>query len=283
MPDTTARLALPVLLPAQSQKHVTHNEALQMLDGMVQLVLAGLGSTSPPAEPVPGALYALGVAANGAWAGQDGRLAQWSETGWMFLDPQDGWRAWDLGGDRLVVFRGGDWEPWRPDLDQLEGVGIGTAADAVNRLSVTGEATLLSHAGGGHRLKINKAAEAEVAALIYQSDWAGHAELGLVGDNDLHLRVSADGNTWTEALVVAAATGLITGEAVQSGPVDVTPGRLARADYVYGPGNLLGPVIEAAGAPVGAVIERLMRMAGAPDFQPGEGCSVQVSATDRWV
>lgn len=254
----------------------------------------------------------------------------------------------------------------------MEGVGIGTAADAVNRLSVTGEATLLSHAGGGHRLKINKAAEAEVAALIYQSDWAGHAELGLVGDNDLHLRVSADGNTWTEALVVASATGLITGEAVQSGPADVTSGRLARADYVYGPGNLLGPVTEAAGAPVGAVIERgstaegeyvrfadgtqictcvvtlesasgpsafleaavpfprafaavpsvsltldqasylagvsgsgpaldqlgnlglmapsvsgcmarLMRMAGAPDFQTGDGCSLQLSATGRWV
>ena len=32
MPDTTPNLALPFILPAQAQKHVTHNEALQRLD-----------------------------------------------------------------------------------------------------------------------------------------------------------------------------------------------------------------------------------------------------------
>lgn len=39
MPDTTANLGLPFILPAQAQKHVTHNEALQRLDVLVQAVV----------------------------------------------------------------------------------------------------------------------------------------------------------------------------------------------------------------------------------------------------
>jgi hypothetical protein len=37
MSDATTRLLLPYILAAQAQKHVTHNEALQILDGLVQL------------------------------------------------------------------------------------------------------------------------------------------------------------------------------------------------------------------------------------------------------
>ena len=38
MPDqNTARLGLPLLQPAQAQKHVTVNEALMRLDGLVNL------------------------------------------------------------------------------------------------------------------------------------------------------------------------------------------------------------------------------------------------------
>jgi len=37
MSDTTTHLGLPYLLAAQAQKHVTHIEALRLLDAMVQL------------------------------------------------------------------------------------------------------------------------------------------------------------------------------------------------------------------------------------------------------
>ena len=56
--------------------------------------------------------------------------------------------------------------------------------------------------------------------------------------------------------MVDPTSGFITGAAVQSNATDVTVGRLARADFAYGPGNLLGTVSEAAGVPDGAVIEQ---------------------------
>ena len=37
MSDNTTHLLLPYILASQAQKHVTHNEALRLLDAMVQL------------------------------------------------------------------------------------------------------------------------------------------------------------------------------------------------------------------------------------------------------
>ena len=62
-------------------------------------------------------------------------------------------------------------------------------------------ATLLTHAGGGHQLKINKAGPGQTASLLYQTDWSGRAEMGLAGGDNFSVKVSADGATWAEALV----------------------------------------------------------------------------------
>lgn len=54
MSDTTARLALPIMLPAQAQKHVTHNEALEKLDLVAQLTLEAFDALTPPTNPLDG-------------------------------------------------------------------------------------------------------------------------------------------------------------------------------------------------------------------------------------
>ena len=51
MPDTSTHLLLPYLLAAQAQKHVTVNEALRLLDGLVQLAVLDRHLTAPPASP----------------------------------------------------------------------------------------------------------------------------------------------------------------------------------------------------------------------------------------
>jgi len=236
MPDTTARLGLPVLAASQAQKHVTHNEALQRLDGVTQLVLTAIGAETPPLLPVLGDVYALGLAPGGSWAGQGGRLAQWQFGQWLFLTPQNGWRAWDQTAALLRVFQGGT---WLEQLQNLDGLGIGTVSDTQNRLAIAAPASLFSHTGAGHQLKINKAAAGDTASLLYQSAWTGHTEMGLTGDNDFHLKTSADGNTWTEALVVEAASGTLSGAAIQANVSDATAKRLM-AVGAFGLGNVTG-------------------------------------------
>ena len=51
MANETMRLQLPLLQPAQAQKHVTHNDALRLLDGLVQLSVLDRTRTAPPGSP----------------------------------------------------------------------------------------------------------------------------------------------------------------------------------------------------------------------------------------
>ena len=204
MSQSSPRLALPYLAPAQAQKHVTHNEALMRLDALVQLVLQDSAATTPPAEPALGAAYGLGTSPTGAWSGQAGHVAIWQGEGWLFLAPALGWRAYDAALGALRIWEGSAWvTPSQQDL-----LGIATSADDTNRLAVASAASLFSHAGAGHQLKINKSAAAETASLLFQSNWTGHAELGLAGSTDFSLKVSS-GGSWQEAMVVKAGTARI--------------------------------------------------------------------------
>lgn len=253
MSDTTARLGLPIMAPAQAQKHVTHNEALLLLDGATQLVLDGIGTVTPPGSPVSGETHFVGASPTGIWSMQAGAIAQWQQDQWIFQAPREGWRAWDVAGDQLVTYKSGNWVSV---TENLGGLGIGTGFDATNRLSVASPASLFSHAGAGHQLKVNKASSSETASLLFQSAWTGHAEMGLSGDTQFRVKVSPDGSAWTDAIIVDPGSGHLSGASVQSNATDVTVGRLARVDFTYGPGNLLGTVSEAAGVPTGAVIEK---------------------------
>lgn len=256
MPQNSPRLDLPYLQPAQAQKHVTHNEALRALDLVVQLSVTTLNATNPPAAPGQGEIHALGTSPTGVWSGQAGKLAAWLDNAWHFMAPGTGWRAWDLSSDQIKVWDGAAWIDPPVSTQNLSGVGIATGSDSTNRLAVRSPATLLTHEGGGHQLKINKAGSGDTASLLFQSNWTGHAEMGLSGNTDFSIKVSPDGSNWTEALRIDATTGIASGTSIQNNAEDTTPGRLMRADYGYGPGNVLGVVSESGGTPGGAVIER---------------------------
>lgn len=257
MTDNSTRLSLPYIQPSQAQKHVTHNEALARLDLLVQLTVEAFDALTPPGAPTEGQAWALGSGTTDAWAGQDQMIAAFDNGVWTFVAPVPGWRAVLRGSADQRIWTGSAWQaPAQGTLDNLDGIGIGTSHDATNRLAVTAAAVLLSHEGAGHQLKINKATAGDTASLLFQTNWSGRAEMGTAGSDAFAIKVSADGTTWTEALSLNPATGLASGAAVQQAADDVTPGRLMRADYGYGPGNLLGPVSQAAGVPTGAVIER---------------------------
>ena len=241
MPDATARLDLPLLQPAQAQKHVTHNEALLRLDLLVQLAVEDFDANDPPALPLEGQVWALGPAPVAAWAGEAGRLAAWVGGAWLFVDPGEGWQARHRTTGELRWRQGGAWaSPPPPDMANLPVVGVNTTADATNRLAVAAEASLLTHAGAGHQLKVNKAGSAETASLLFQSAWSGRAEMGLAGEDDFSLKVSPDGTTWHSALGADRATGRlsapagmvvggeITGSAVTQSADDTTAGRILR-------------------------------------------------------
>lgn len=208
MSYTSANLGMPYLAAAQAQKHVTVNEALEILDAVAQLTVMAFGAEAPPSTAEDGEVWALGASPTGAWNGQGGKLAVWSNGGWLFVVPQAGWRA--ASGTELRVFDGTEWSAPQIALQNLDGVGVGASWDATNRLVVASDASLFTHAGAGHQVKINKTAPADTASLLFQSGWSGRAEFGLAGDDDFSVKVSPDGSVWHDVLVADRTTGALT-------------------------------------------------------------------------
>ena len=110
MSDTTTHLGLPYLLAAQAQKHVTHNEALRLLDAMVQLSVLDRTRTTPPTSPADGNRHLVASGATGLWAGWDLNIAFWVDGAWIRLVPRTGWLVWVAAEGLFLVWTGSAWE-----------------------------------------------------------------------------------------------------------------------------------------------------------------------------
>lgn len=219
--DRSARLGLPYLAAGQMQKHVTLNEALTRLDALVQAAVVSRTTTTQPEAPQDGDLYILPDDATGAaWSAQPaGSLMRGEGGGWTAMAVQDGMIALVQDADELVLRDDGGWLLLGQRLgavQALERFGLGTTADAENpfaaKLNKALWTALEAGAGGDGDLRftLNKETSADVLSLLFQSGWSGRAELGLVGDDDLVLKVSADGAVWREAMKVDRGTGRTT-------------------------------------------------------------------------
>ena len=106
---STPRLALPAIEAAQAQKHVTHNEALTLLDALTQLAVESRALTAPPGSPADGACYIPAASATAAWSGWDGQIAQYSGGGWLGIVPVSGLKAWVKAERLTVTYEDGIW------------------------------------------------------------------------------------------------------------------------------------------------------------------------------
>ncbi len=202
----TPRLGLPQLAAAQAQKHVTVNEALSLLDALVQIGVKDRDLAAPPGTPSEGDLYIVAAGATGAWAGWEDAIALWSAGAWRRIDPGEGWLAWVEDESGFVRHAASGWSLWPSNVSTF---GVNAEADATNRLVVASAATLLTHEGDGHQLKINKAAAGDTASVLFQTSFSGRAEFGLSGDDNWRVKVSPDGVSWSEAVTVMAASGFV--------------------------------------------------------------------------
>lgn len=142
MPQT-ARFALPLLAMAQAQKEVTHNEALTLLDALVQASIDDGPLAAPPASPDEGQCWLAGDGATGAWAGEDGKLAIWSGGGWRFVAPREGMRLIRLSDNAWLRYQAGAWVAPAEVVSPAGGVTI----DSEARLSITALILLLEAHG----------------------------------------------------------------------------------------------------------------------------------------
>lgn len=107
--NLTGNLGLPLLLPAQAQKHVTVNDAFMRLDGMVDLLLQSTRRTAPPASAIDGMCWAVPQGAVNAWEGRAGEIAIGANGGWVFAMPRAGNRAFVADSGVQALYDGQKW------------------------------------------------------------------------------------------------------------------------------------------------------------------------------
>lgn len=214
MSETTDRLSLPFLVAQQSQKHVTHNEALRRLDVLVNASVISAQVITPPLAPSDSEGYLIPAGATDAFENRTNELAFYQDGAWVFLTPQAGWLCYVESGASFLLFDGASWNPITIG-NEFQTLGVNTSPDEVNRLAVKTQAALFSYddvnsAVQDIRVNVNKAAAGATASLVFQSNWSGRAEMGLAGSDDFSFKVSADGVTFLTALEIDGATGIVS-------------------------------------------------------------------------
>ncbi len=132
--SNTHRLGLPLLHAGQAQKEIWHNEALALLDLMVQPVVLTTGTTEPPATPGVGDCHVVGEGGQGAWAGRDHMIAGWTDAGWRFVAPVEGMRFLIAGSMMPLTFVDGVWVAGALAVSEVSVNGVkvvGAQAEAV--------------------------------------------------------------------------------------------------------------------------------------------------------
>jgi len=211
--EQSPRLSLSYVAPAQAQKHVTVNETFRRLDALVQLTVQSRSVAAEPASPTEGDGYILPASpAGAAWDNYAaGDVAVFQDGAWVSIQSVAGLRAFVVDEGDLVAYDGAAWSAIATG-EESDKFGVNTAADATNRLSVKSDAVLFSHddvtpGSGDAQVKINKAAAGDTASHLFQTGFSGRAEFGLTGDDDFHVKVSADGSSWTDAIEIDKDNG----------------------------------------------------------------------------
>jgi len=83
----TPLFGIKELTQGQSQKELTHNEALRLIDAVMSKVTIDNALTTPPATPAEGDMYIVAAGGTGDWLGHDTDLAIYVNSVWLFVTP----------------------------------------------------------------------------------------------------------------------------------------------------------------------------------------------------
>ena len=146
-----------------------------------------------------------------------------------------------------VASPNGKWTIVSRATSNLGPVGIGTAADPSNPLSVYGGSALFN--GANFNFTINKSASANTASMIFQDGFSARAQLGLTGDDNFHFKVSPNGSTWLDAFDINASSGQASfNYGIGAGEALSWRNRLRNSTFCVNQRAVAGNVTLAAGA-----------------------------------
>ena len=107
--ELTNRLKMPLLLPNQSGKEITHNEALIIIDNLLQNVVIDKDLTEQPQNPNRNDCYIIAENAVGDWYGKDNKIAFY-DNGWRFIEVFEGFFCFVKSYNCFYIFINNQWK-----------------------------------------------------------------------------------------------------------------------------------------------------------------------------
>lgn len=204
--DLTPRLNLPYLASSQAQKHVTLNEGLGLLDGLVHCAVVSRTVAAEPASPMDGDAWLLPSGRTGAgWLDFPvGAMVRRHDGAWVQLTPPVGTIAYVRDEATLILRTAtGFVELLRAGS---AGVGVGAAPASGGRLTVGGAPPTVGAisavgASGGLSLALSD----NVNSSLYVRNAPGGAVLGTDPGSTMHLGAGGHGVENRKLSVVATA------------------------------------------------------------------------------
>lgn len=89
MPNTP-RLHFPLIASGQTQKDVTHNEAILAIERVTSVTVTSRSVITPPTAPPEGAVFIVPAVATQTWGQPAGMMMHWHVDGWQLMLPHDG-------------------------------------------------------------------------------------------------------------------------------------------------------------------------------------------------
>lgn len=198
---------LPELSASQNQKYLTVNQTFRRLDVLVNLTVFNRTVTAPPGGPSDGDRYIVAGTATGDFTGQENNVAMFLGSDWIFFTPSEGWRAYDQGADEFILFDGSNWVVNGVSTGSLSDgsinlLGIAATPDSTNRFSVTSPGVLFNAETDDFRLTFNKATAGDDVGFLLQTGFSTRALIGLLSNDDFTIKVTPDGSSFFDALVI---------------------------------------------------------------------------------
>lgn len=109
-------------------------------------------TNTPPGTPAKGDRYIVGGTPTGAWTGYGWYIATYNGSGWMFDQPLEGWRAWDIAADNDKRFNGTAWIISVPSSHASSHQSGGSDAIKLDDLAAPEDNTDLNATTGAHGL-----------------------------------------------------------------------------------------------------------------------------------
>ena len=159
---TSVNLGIPYISNNQNQMHVTHNDAMVMIQVLLAAGVWQVGLNTPPGSPVNGDAYIVGTSPTGVWVGKENCIAAYYQDQWYYVPGFDSnGTQISMSGEQvgLKVWSrpDGDYYIWTdtgsPSVLAWTASGIGGGLTGINvkddNSSIVSAATAIDFAGDG--------------------------------------------------------------------------------------------------------------------------------------